>query len=593
MSTTKKTIQLFWQHAWNYPRYVLGLLIVVPINILAQQFLPPLIAASVLDRLSSGDFENGELWASFGSELLWYSGLTLLSVVVFWRLIIFMVWKLESYVMRDLARTQFAHLMRLSAKFHSNSFGGSLVSQTNKLTGSYIRLADTFLFHSYPMLISFILTAVILWPRAPFFVLLLMGVSIVFMIVAVKITHVLRVLNAKEARAQNKQTGVLADAITNVMAVKSFATSDDENRRFDDATENTRNKAMDLMRASIVREAVFSGFNGTLDALALVLSVASVVLFDAEIGTVFLVLRYTTIITDRLWQFSQNTLRNINRALGDSRDGVKMLMLEEDVKDPEDPEMVTIHDGAIQFNAVDFQHSDSNSKDLLFEDLNIDIAAGEKIGLVGHSGSGKTTLTKILLRFSDINGGSIEIDGQDITKITQGDLRRNIAYVPQEPLLFHRTIAENISYGSDENVTEKDIVRAAKQANAHEFIKDLPDGYKTLVGERGVKLSGGQRQRVAIARAMIKDAPILVLDEATSALDSESEQLIQDALWKLMEGRTAIVIAHRLSTIQKMDRILVMEDGKIIEHGSHAELVKKKGKYAELWSHQSGGFLED
>jgi ATP-binding cassette subfamily B protein len=220
------------------------------------------------------------------------------------------------------------------------------------------------------------------------------------------------------------------------------------------------------------------------------------------------------------------------------------------------------------------------------------IKAGEKVGLVGHSGSGKTTLTRILLRFSDIQKGTIAIDGQDITHITQDDLRRHIAYVPQEPILFHRSLAENIGYGQA-NASQAEIKAVAKLAHADEFIASLPEKYKTLVGERGVKLSGGQRQRVAIARAMLKNAPILVLDEATAALDSESEALIQDALWKLMEGRTAIVVAHRLSTIQKMDRIIVMDDGKVIEQGTHKELLRLNGQYAKLWQRQSGGFIED
>jgi len=192
----------------------------------------------------------------------------------------------------------------------------------------------------------------------------------------------------------------------------------------------------------------------------------------------------------------------------------------------------------------------------------------------------------------DIQSGSIEIDGRNITDMTQADLRRSISYVPQEPLLFHRTLTENISYGTD-NVSQEMIDIAARKAHAEEFIAKLSDGYKTLVGERGIKLSGGQKQRIAIARAFIKDAPILILDEATSALDSESEVLIQDALWKLMEGKTTVVIAHRLSTIQKMDRIIVLDDGKIVEEGSHKNLIAKNGLYAKLWSHQSGGFIQE
>jgi ATP-binding cassette subfamily B protein len=268
----------------------------------------------------------------------------------------------------------------------------------------------------------------------------------------------------------------------------------------------------------------------------------------------------------------------------------EILAIQPGVMDPEKPQKSRITKGAITFEAMTFTHPENDEP--LFHGLDLSIKPGEKIGLVGHSGSGKTSLTKLLLRYNDIDAGEINIDGQSIAKITQEELRRHIAYVPQEPLLFHRTIQENIAYGKPD-ATEEEIIAAARKAHAHEFIQKLAKGYDTLVGERGVKLSGGQRQRIAIARAILKDAPILVLDEATSALDSESEKLIQEALWELMKGRTAIVIAHRLSTVQKMDRILVLDNGKITEQGTHADLVKQQGTYAQLWAHQSGGFLED
>jgi ATP-binding cassette subfamily B protein len=241
-------------------------------------------------------------------------------------------------------------------------------------------------------------------------------------------------------------------------------------------------------------------------------------------------------------------------------------------------------------SSVTFTHDENDAA--LFENFSVDIKAGERIGLVGRSGSGKTTLTRLLLRFSDVDSGSITIDGQSITDISQIDLRSHIAYVQQEPMLFHRSLRANIAYGKPD-ASDEQILDAAKSANALEFIGKLPKGLDTIVGERGVKLSGGQRQRVAIARAILKDAPILVLDEATSALDSESEKLIQDALVTLMNGRTSIVIAHRLSTISKLDRIIVLDQGKIIEQGSHSELLAAEGRYARLWSHQSGGFIEE
>ena len=245
--------------------------------------------------------------------------------------------------------------------------------------------------------------------------------------------------------------------------------------------------------------------------------------------------------------------------------------------------------GNIDFKNVAFIY-DSGQK--VFNNFNLIVKSGDKIGLVGHSGAGKSTITKLLLRFVDVSSGGIEIDGQDIRDATFVSLRSNIAYVPQDPSMFHRSIADNIRYGRLD-ATDAEVHDAAKKAHALEFIEKLPQGFETLVGERGIKLSGGQRQRIAIARAILKDAPILVLDEATSALDSESERLIQDALTKLMKGRTSIVIAHRLSTIAKLDRIIVLDNGSIAEDGTHTELLKQKGIYAKLWSHQSGGFIED
>lgn len=249
--------------------------------------------------------------------------------------------------------------------------------------------------------------------------------------------------------------------------------------------------------------------------------------------------------------------------------------------------------GTIDIQSVNFAyHDDGSTNDRVFSQLNLHIPAGQKIGLVGPSGGGKSTLTRLLLRFDDVDDGSIAIDDQDIRKVTQVSLRRAISYVPQEPLLFHRSVLENIAYGQPD-ATLDEVRRAARLAYADDFIQKLPQQYDTIVGERGVKLSGGQRQRVAIARAILKDAPILVLDEATSALDSESEVYIQRALQQLMEGRTTLVIAHRLSTIQQMDRIIVLDNGQVVEDGSHHELQNNGGLYAKLWAHQSGGFIEE
>ena len=588
-STTRQTIGLFWHQATQYKRFLVPLLVSVPITVLIMDFAEPYILSLVLEKISNHDYNPADLWGSFNIYIILFAVATLTSGIIGWRLNVWLIWHLELNVNRDIARKVFAHLINMSPSFHSNRFAGSLVSQANKLTGSYVRFAESTFFDLYTLIVGITATVVILAPRVPVYVACLVGFSIIFIIGTIYFSKPVREANTREAEQQSKQTGSLADGLTNVMAIKSFSASDHENSRYSRTTARTRELGVVSLRATTIRETYSSIITSSISILALLVAVFGAKKFSTDIATLFLVVTFTGRIGQRLWEF-QNVLRNYNRAIGDASDMVKILAIEPEVKDPETPEVSRISDGNIKFDEVMFTHDEN--EDALFEGLSLDIRAGEKIGLIGRSGSGKTTFTRLLLRFSDIDGGQVLIDGQNIARIKQDDLRSQIAYVPQEPLLFHRSIAENIAYGKPDANT-KEIEKAAKMAHAHDFIKTLPNGYETLVGERGVKLSGGQRQRVAIARAMLKNAPILVLDEATSALDSESEKLIQDALWKLMEGRTAIAIAHRLSTIARMDRIVVLENGMIVEQGTHKELLKKAGVYAGLWAHQSGGFLEE
>jgi len=588
---TRQTIRYYWQHAKKYPGSLIGLLLSIPLATLFLTFLPPLIISRMLQRISTAHYAHGHI-GTFVPGLTGYAVFSILGGVVMWRIAVYFVWTLEMRVLRDIHREVFDHLLSLSANFHSNRFGGSLVSQTNKLASAYVRVADTTIFELSTLVLSFAFAFAILASQVPWIAVALLVLSLLFMGIAVVATKKVRHLRSIEAAAENKQTGQLADTVTNVMAVKSFAGSLHERKLFHAITDNTMHATHQVMLAAQKRDTIFSMGTTLIGIVALVLSIGDIVLYNAQLGSVFLVITYTGLIGQRLWDFAQHTLRDYNRALGDAQEMIEILAIEPEVKDPLDPEKVRMSHGAIEFRNIDFTHPDSREDNVLFGNLNIQIATGEKIGLVGHSGSGKTTLTRLLLRFNDVDGGEILIDGQNIANISQDDLRRQIAYVPQEPLLFHRSIRENIAYGKP-SATKAEIEAAAKKAYADEFIAKLPKQYDTLVGERGVKLSGGQRQRIVIARAILKAAPILVLDEATSALDSESEKLIQGALWELMKGRTAIVIAHRLSTIQKMDRILVLSDGTIVEQGTHAELLKQKGTYAKLWAHQSGGFIEE
>jgi ATP-binding cassette subfamily B protein len=554
-----------------------------------MNYLQPYIQANILQKISTGNYDTNNLWGSFHTELIIYAVATILSGVAGWRLNIWLIWTLEMKVLRDIAQRVFDHLISLDANFHANRFGGSLVSQTNKLVGSYIRFTDAVIFNLYGLVIGLIATVAILGPRVPLYAFSVVGLSVVYIYGTIKLSKNVREANTKQAEQESHQTGQLADSISNIMAVKSFAAEAHESKRYWNEATKTKEATHLSMITTTYRETFSSILTSAIGITALVIAVFGTKYLGADIATLFLVVSYTGLLGMRLWEF-QNVLRQFNRALGDASDMVKILQIEPAIKDPEHPETSRISAGQIEFKNVTFAHD--GKKKPLFDNFNLRVKAGEKVGLVGHSGSGKTSFTSLLLRFADIQSGSIEIDGQDIRHITQDDLRRHITYVPQEPLLFHRSLAENIAY-SRPDASQKEIEAIAELAHAHSFIAELEEGYKTLVGERGVKLSGGQRQRVAIARSMLKDAPILVLDEATSALDSESEVLIQDALWKLMDGKTAIVIAHRLSTIQKMDRIIVMDKGNIVEQGSHKELLANNGVYAKLWAHQSGGFIEE
>ncbi len=581
-------LRYYIRRVQKYPRYIWGVILVIPLTSLFGRFIPPLIVANVINQISAGDYTR-DVWQSFGAEIVLYF-VVLLCGIALWRAVDYSMWRLERNVRQDISEQVFRHLMAQSLDFHANHFGGSLVSQTNKLINGYIRMQDSTIYQVYPMLWGFIWAIAIVATKAPLYSVFLAVLAAVFIAVSVVMAkNIFRHLS-RAAAAESRETGQLSDAITNIGVIKSFARRDFETRRFHEATASTREFVRRFATAHQKQMNVMGVMNRAIIGGAFVIAVVSVVRDQAQLGTAFLILSYTANIAEQLFDFGNSTLRSYNRALSDAQEMAVKLTQEPSVKDPRAPEPLAVSEGAISFTNVTFIHSGAD--DAIFEKFDLQIAPGEKIGLVGHSGSGKTTFTRLLQRFSDIQDGAITIDSQDISRITQEDLHSVIAYVPQEPLLFHRSIRENIAYGKLA-ADEKAVKDAARSAHAHEFIRNLPQGYDTLVGERGVKLSGGQRQRIAIARAMLKDAPILLLDEATSALDSESEVLIQDALWKLMEGRTAIVIAHRLSTVQKMDRIVVLDNGQIVEEGTHTQLLARKGSYAKLWAHQSGGFLDE
>jgi len=568
------------------PRATTGMLLAQIIGVTASSAIAPLFVSRLLAHIAAG---NASLHNCTGL-LIGYAISLIVGEIISVRITIALAYYAELGMQQQTAERVMHSQIRKSIAFHANHMSGGIVSDATKLNSAIERFWDTMMFTAAPIVTTIISVCIALsflvWQYSLALLLLSLAIAAFIVRAQTTIAPVSRAVSEKSSSV----TAYLADVIANMATVKAFAGGPAEQTTYRGRLQELRRANFREMRSVLLITGSFGTVMTIMNALAFLVAILITEHHTASIGPTYLVIGYTLNVVSQLWQISSAT-RNYTRIIGDAAPMIAMLQQTDELSDPDQPETVNMHRGDIRFDQVTFQHDGAD--DALFDGLQLHIKPGEKVGLVGHSGSGKTTLTRLLLRFSDIQSGTISIDSQNIAHVTQDDLRRHIAYVPQEPLLFHRSVRDNIAYGQP-GASRQAVESAAKMASAHEFIVQLPQGYDTLVGERGVKLSGGQRQRIAIARAMLKNAPILALDEATSALDSESEVLIQDALWKLMEGRTAIVIAHRLSTIQHMDRIIVMDHGRIVEEGTHAELSRKpRGTYARLWAHQSGGFIEE
>jgi len=495
----------------------------------------------------------------------------------------------ESKTLANLREQTFIRLIKKDNHFFVNQKIGAMTSRYIDYVRSEVTLQDLFIIRTLGFILSIGSGVAILLTQS------WLVAAIVFTLL-VMLAFQIRWSAKKRAPWRHERKtlvaeihGKVADALTNNAIVKAFA---GEDREIKDLQRQTR-RFERIYRKDIGFTATEGSIRVALmvvvQIIAIVVSVQLVGTGSISLATAVFMLAYLQRIGSQLFTLG-DIINGYDQALLDAAPMTEMLSESVHVNDSHTASKLVITDPVIEFDNVSYRYDDAG-EDVL-RAIQLTIPAGQKVGLVGPSGAGKTTITHLLLRFADITGGVIRINDADIRDVTQKSLRSAIAYVPQEPMLFHRTLRENIAYGKPD-ATDEEIREAAIQANALDFIKSLPHGFDTLVGERGVKLSGGQRQRIAIARALLKNAPILVLDEATSALDSESEKLIQDALEKLMEGRTSIVVAHRLSTIATLDRIIVLDKGRIAEDGAHTELLKQKGIYAKLWAHQSGGFIEE
>lgn len=582
MSTGRDTIRLYWRQARKHKTSFFIMLICIPLSSLLINALLAYFFSQAIGELLSGNQElvvRDLVIAStiglggFAFNFIGFQAMTFH----------------ESRLISLLRNSVFETLINKDLRFFINEKVGGLTSKYIDFIRSHLIIQDLLIIRTIGLLLS-LAVGLYLIATQSWLVALILLLLIVALIIEVQWSLRIRKPYRKERRELRSEIhGRVADSLTSSLVVKTFVGEDREinelrklGRRFDSAYKKdigfvSKEGSFRILTMIIVQ------------IVAISVSAYLVTQGNVSVSTVIFSLTYLQLVGSQLFVIG-DLLNGYEEALLEASPMTKILMQSTEVNDLPHAKLLKATKPTIDFKAVSYHYNDQPT-DVLSE-ISLSIPAGQKLGLVGHSGAGKTTITHLLLRFSDVTRGHILIDGQDIRSVTQKSLRENIAYVPQEPTLFHRTLRENIAYGKPK-ATDEEIRQAAIHANALEFIDDLPNGFDTLVGERGVKLSGGQRQRIAIARAILKDAPILILDEATSALDSESEKLIQDALQKLMKGRTSIVIAHRLSTIAKLDRIIVLDKGVIIEDGTHTDLLKKKGVYAKLWSHQSGGFIEE
>lgn len=573
---------LYFLKSYKVPLF---LMLILETGQAACQILIPYSIKGIIDQVSNfkGTAEEGMLLLR--SPILFFAGLSL-GILIFSRasgsLLVYIGPSLRRYV----RNTIYHYLQYHSQKFFISSFSGSLSNRISEVAMGVSHSLWTILFDFWPVIITFSVSMFLLAKSSVTLATLLGGWIFVYTIVSFLLATKCREYAKKFASARSTVSGKIVDGVTNALNTKLFSRLDFERTYLSsylDLEVTAARKtfwfmegmrwfqfiATMLLQVGMIVVSLKFWLQGkiTVGSFAMITSLALLIINDAR-G-----------LSRRFLEFFEY--------LGNISDGVSIIVKPHEIIDLENAKPLVVSKGSIEFKNVRFSY---NPGVPVFNNLNVTIPSGQRVGLVGFSGSGKTTFTQLILRMYELESGQISIDEQDIKHATQASLREQISMIPQEPMLFHRSLMENIRYGSLV-ATDEEVIAAAKSARAHDFIMSLPEGYSSLVGERGVKLSGGQRQRIAIARAILKNSPIQMLDEATSSLDSVTEKSIQSAFEVLMKDKTVIVVAHRLSTISHLNRILVFEGGQIIEDGSHEDLLKKNGHYALLWRMQAGGFL--
>lgn len=584
---TKKTLAIYLNEIRKEKWLVIRFSVIIPFSHFLYLVLQPLLISLILQSLFTNPSDINTPLALVGAMIVVSIVTIACNQYGFERL-----FNHEERATTALTELAMRKLLAHSHGFFADRKVGSIAGDVNTFTRSYMSVMDGVFLSASSVIVNFVSSLIIIAIISPVLLLPLTGLTA--MVVYQSLSSIKQRATYRNQRKslQSKLFGTIADILSNQALVRIFSRQDDEvsrtlkeRRRI----EQVASKEIDILqRLSSVRQITVFSFQIAIILLSIFLFNSSAIGVAAMVFTV----TYLGRITGSMFNITA-IIRQFEQAFLDAAKITEIIDKVPDINDSTSAKDITVEQGSVELKNVVFSYPENKTRlEKIFDGLTLSIPAGQRVGLVGHSGGGKTTLGNLLLRYVDIDSGSIYIDGQNIAHVTQSSLRRSIGFVPQDPFLFHRSLRDNIAYGKPD-ATDEQIIEAAREAHAMEFIERLPDGLGTVVGERGIKLSGGQRQRIAIARAILKDAPILVLDEATSALDSESEKLIQEALTKLMRSRTSIVIAHRLSTISKLDRIIVLDNGQIVEDGPHDELIAKRGLYAKLWAHQTGGFIDD